>query len=67
MIIKWINRNSREEGFVKSVSAKEKHFINTFDRSEAKVYKTEAAAKTSVKSLISYGEGAENDFEIIPA
>ena len=48
MIIKWINRNSREEGFVKSVSAKEKHFVNTFDRSEAKVYKTEAAAKTAV-------------------
>jgi hypothetical protein len=66
MIIKWINKFSREEGYVQSVSTKEKHFVNTFDRSEAKIYKTMGAAKTAVKSLISYGEGENNEFEIIP-
>lgn len=64
MIIKWKNRFSQEEGYVKSVVASKKHFVNTFDRSEAKNYKDTSVAKSIITKLISYGEGDNNDFYI---
>lgn len=67
MVIKWTNIMSGEQGYVESVSAKEKHFINTFDKANAKVYKTAGSAKTAIKNLISYGEGEVNTFEIVEA
>jgi len=67
MIIKWTNIMSGEQGYVESVSAKEKHFVNTFDKDNAKIYKTASAAKTAIKNLISYGEGEANTFEIVEA
>ena len=67
MIIRWTNNYSNEQGYVKSIDTKEKHFVNTFDAAEAKVYKTESSAKCAVKKLIGYGEGENNIFEIIPA
>lgn len=67
MIIKWINKYSREEGFVKSVDLKQRHFNNTFDKAEAKVYGNKGAAAKVVKALIDFGEGENNDFEIVSA
>lgn len=65
MIIKWTNKFSGETGFVKSVSNKEKHFINTFDKKSAKVYKDKSAAQRVIKTLTSYGEADANDFAVI--
>jgi hypothetical protein len=64
VILKWTNKFSHEEGFVKSVSDKEKHFINTYDCSEAKQYSEKNVDKV-LKKLESYGEANNNDFEII--
>ena len=36
--IKWTNKFSNETGYVASVSAKNKCFVNTFDKNEAKEY-----------------------------
>jgi len=67
MIIKWTNKFSGETGFVKSVSTKEKHFINAFDQKSAKKYKDASSAERVIKALISYGEAEANDFAIISA
>ena len=65
MIIKWVNKYSHEEGYVKSINRKERHFENTFDTSEAKVFGNTGAASMAIKTLRSYGEGDNNDFEIL--
>lgn len=38
MIIKWTNKWSGEQGFVKSLNRKEGYFVNTFDSDKAKSY-----------------------------
>lgn len=35
MIIRWTNKHSGEQGYVKKLNRKEKYFENTFERSEA--------------------------------
>ena len=65
MKIKWINKFSQETGFVKAISAAKKCFTNTFDETEARVFKTEKAAQKAIDSLVEYGEGANNDFVIV--
>ena len=65
MIICWKNKYSNESGYVESVSRKERHFNNTFDKAEAKVYKTKEAAQKIIELLVSFGEGDNNDFEIV--
>jgi hypothetical protein len=67
MAIKWINKFSGEQGYVKSINTKEKHFINTWEQSEAKVYKTEASAQKAISRLIEFGEGDNNTFELVSA
>ena len=64
--IKWTNKYSGESGFVGSVASKEKHFVNTFDQAEAKQYKSQIAAKRAITLLQAYGEGENNEFEIVP-
>jgi len=63
--IKWTNKVSGETGYVKAFSKKEGHFENTYLESEAKPYKTEAAAKTAIKGLEAVGEADNNIFEIV--
>ena len=67
VVIKWTNNFSQETGFVKSVNREGKYFENTFDQSEAKVYGNKGCATTAIKVLLSYGEGENNTFEIVPA
>ena len=67
MLIKWTNKFSDETGFVQSISKKEKHFNNTFDKKSAKVYKDKSAAQRIITLLTSYGEAEANDFAIISA
>ena len=63
--IKWTNKYSNETGFVKDINNKEKHFVNTFDEAEAKVFKNVKAANTAISKLIEFGEGNNNNFEVI--
>ena len=63
-VIEWTNKFSGETGYVQSISAKEKHFNNTYDINEAKRYK-ENIAKGMITNLTSYGEAENNNFEII--
>lgn len=65
-ILKWTNKYSGETGYVESVSTKEKHFNNTFEKESAKTYKTESAAKKIIASLTAMGEADNNDFEVMP-
>lgn len=67
MIIKWVNKFSGETGFVLSVDKKNKHFNNTFNKDQARRYASEASATSIVNLLISFGEGENNDFEVIAA
>ena len=66
-ILKWTNKYSGETGYVASVSAKDKCFVNTFNKDEAKVYKSESVARRMITSLQTYGEAEQNTFEIVPA
>lgn len=64
--IKWINRISGETGFVESVDTTKKHFINTYNFENAKSYNKGNATKV-IMCLNKYGEGLNNDFELIEA
>jgi len=63
-IIRWTNKFSGEVGYVKQLRQKDKCFENTYEKSEAKTY-SDSVAKGVVTKLISYGEGKNNDFEVI--
>lgn len=65
--ITWTNKYSKETGYIKDVDSKNRHFINTFDEAEAKVYANAGLAASAIKKLVSYGEGENNDFAVIPA
>lgn len=65
MIIQWTNKYSNEQGYVKSVNIKERHFVNTFNRDEAKNYKQERNAVKVIEQLTSFGEADNNNFAII--
>ena len=64
-ILKWTNKFSGDTGFVESISSKEKHFVNTFEQKDAKVYASISIAKRMIASLRSMGEAENNDFDII--
>jgi len=65
VVIKWTNKFSGETGFVQSVSAKEKHFNNTYEQKEARQYASAATANRTIASLVNYGEAENNDFEVV--
>lgn len=64
VIIKWRNKWSGEEGFVKCLNRKEGYFENTYSRDEAKTWK-----KSAVKSIINTlcGYCSDNDYEAVSA
>lgn len=64
--LKWQNRFSREEGYVKSVSPKNGYFINTFDKEEAKKYPNQASVERDLAFLNSIGEMDQNAFFMEP-
>lgn len=66
VIIKWTNKYSGETGYVESVSAKNRYFINTEKKKDAKRY-SEKAVKGILTKLESYGEAENNDFEVVKA
>jgi hypothetical protein len=64
MKIRWTNKFSQETGFVKNVSKAKKCFINTFDESEARVFKNEKEAEKAIAALTEMGEEENNIFTI---
>lgn len=65
MVIKWRNKYSGEEGFVKTVRSNDRCFENTFDYNEARQYASASVAKGIITKLVSYGEAEANDFFIV--
>lgn len=65
--LKWRNKYSGEEGFVKTVSTKNKCFYNTFDKSEAKTYTSDIVLNNEIEFLKSVGESKNNDFFTVEA
>lgn len=65
MIIKWTNRYSGETGYIKDIDYKNRHFNNTFEYEEAKKYNSKDIIKKTIDKLIEYGEGINNNFEIV--
>ena len=66
VIIKWTNKFSGETGYVESVSTKNRCFVNTFKKKDAKRY-SEKAVKGILTKLDSYNETENNIFETEPA
>lgn len=64
-IIKWRNRYSGDTGYVASISEKNRHFNNTYNINDAKRYINKSYAKGTITKLMNYGEGNNNDFEIL--
>lgn len=64
-ILQWTNKYSGDTGYVESISAKEKHFVNTFNQNDAKRYATRSVATRMITSLSSYGEAENNTFDIL--
>lgn len=64
-IIKWTNKYSGETGYVASIDSKEKHFVNTSDVQDARVFTNAGLAAAGIKQLTTYGEAENNVFEVI--
>ena len=64
MVIKWTNKYSGESGYVASVSRKERHFVNTPNYEEARVYSANSVSRI-IKDLTEFGEAEDNYFEVI--
>ena len=65
VVLKWRNKFSGEEGFVKSVSKTSGHFINTFDINEAKHYNRDKQLTNDQNNLELIGETVNNDFFVV--
>lgn len=61
--MKWTNKYSGETGYVESISAKEKHFVNTRDKNSAKRYGSLGVIRRMITTLEMYGEAENNIFE----
>lgn len=70
-VVRWTNKYSGEQGFVKNVSKTKGCFINTFDIAEAKNYGTkngkfkESAYNKDLETLDYIGETQNNIFDVI--
>jgi len=64
-IIRWTNKFSQEQGYVMSVDKTEGHFVNTFDASEAKVFKRNCDVTRVLNQLESFGETENNAFDVV--
>ena len=60
--LKWRNKFSGEEGFVKSVSKAKGYFTNTWDANEAKEYKGTKTLEKDLLILTEVGETENNEF-----
>ena len=63
--LKWRNKFSKEEGYVKSTSPKKGCFYNTFEKSEAKKYTNETMINKDLAFLNTIGETNQNEFFVV--
>lgn len=63
-IVKWTNKFSGEEGFVKCINNKDGYFENTFDRADARKWRA-ASVKNILTKLAEYC--ADNNYEAVEA
>lgn len=63
-IIKWINKYSKEVGYVRYIKEEKGHFVNTYERSNAGKYRSQEDAEKAVGVLHVIGEAKFNDFVI---
>ena len=64
MNIRWTNKYSQESGFVKTVSKVKNCFINTYEKSEARVFRSVKEAQNAINALTEMGEAEDNIFVI---
>jgi len=62
--IKWTNKFSREEGYVKAVRKTEGFFENTFNFDEARKYSA-TEVEAALRTLNEIGESENNEFSVI--
>lgn len=60
--LKWRNKYSGEEGYVKRTSVNCGYFENTFNKSEAKKYVNTPSVDKELEFLKEIGETANNEF-----
>lgn len=63
-IVKWTNKCSHEVGYVRYIKEEKRHFVNTYDRSDAEKYRTKEKAEAAIDLLNAIGEGKMNQFAI---
>lgn len=61
-VLKWRNRYSGEEGYVKTVSRAKGYFTSTFNPAEAKSYRSQKEVEKDLAFLYEIGEMLSNDF-----
>ena len=64
--VKWVNKFSREEGYVKTIHQVEGYFENTFDASAARKYSATEANK-AIATLQEIGEADDNELYVVDA
>lgn len=54
-IIRWTNKYSHEQGYVKTINKKERYFENTFERDEARHFQSkESVLSETIRLLEEY-------------
>jgi len=64
-ILRWTNKYSNEQGYVKCIAKANGYFENTFDAAEAKVYKRQCDITKALNTLEALGECENNIFEAV--
>ncbi|MBQ9030528.1 MAG: hypothetical protein IJ106_03630 [Parasporobacterium sp.] len=64
-VIKWTNKFSKEEGYVKGIVRAEGHFENTYDAAEAKTFSRACDVSRAMNTLEAIGECENNEFEVV--
>lgn len=63
-IIKWTNKYSNEEGYVKVINRKDGYFENTYEKENAFHFKTKGNATKAMNWLTNSNEGENNIFSL---
>lgn len=65
MLIKWTNKLSGEQGFVRNIRIFRGYFENTFNIEEAHVFANAHQCDAAIKLLDQFGETSKNSFELV--
>lgn len=64
-VIAWTNKFSQETGFVKTISKKKGYFENTFEKEDARKFRSDKEANNALAQLTELGEDEKNDFTVV--